>query len=107
MSYLDDGGTPESGGDDLWLTYTEQDGLPGSSIGTIVVETPALLTIGATDGALARFLDGGTPLDKSDDAYELLEVYGVQAVAPSDDGMWAVSSYGVSYLFFDITQLSY
>jgi ligand-binding sensor domain-containing protein len=68
VSLLDHGGTPHAKSDDVWTTFTEADGLAGSAVYSVAVDSAGLKWFGACTG-ICVLDDRGTPHVKSDDLW--------------------------------------
>ncbi|MBN2325022.1 MAG: hypothetical protein JXQ30_14930 [Spirochaetes bacterium] len=72
LYYLDNGGSPLDAGDDVWIEYTEDDGLPDNEVQVIIAAPEGGLWIG-TNWGLCHFDDNGTPTVKSDDGWNVFK----------------------------------
>ena len=95
VSVLDDGGTPLDKSDDTWQSYTTADGLADNDIPAIATQVSGTLTLkwfGTYGGGVSVLDDGGTPLDKSDDTWQIFTIAdglaenNVRAIAVDDSG---------------------
>jgi ligand-binding sensor domain-containing protein len=86
LSYLDDGGTPETKSDDTWMTIGTADGLAYVSKVSIAFDADGGKWIGTGNG-LYYLDDNGTPLDKGDDQW---------MVFTQSDGLPGGSIYGIA-----------
>jgi ligand-binding sensor domain-containing protein len=96
VSVLDDGGTPFDKGDDAWATFTTADGLASSDVFVIAVDGAGRLWFGTPGGGASVLDDGGTPFDKTDDAWACFN----EANGLANDYIFAIAVDDQSRLWF-------
>lgn len=113
VSVLDDGGTPFDKGDDVWTTFSSADGLAQHGVYAIAEGNGGRQWFGTTQGGVSVLDDGGTLLDKSDDAWTNFTaadglVDNLVSVITMDDerGVWFGTDSGLGVLVDKVAPVS-
>jgi ligand-binding sensor domain-containing protein len=106
LSVLDDGGTPNDKTDDVWVSFSEEDGLVYRSVYALAVDQMDHVWAGTTSG-LSVLDFAGTPFDKSDDTWmtftpdDGLTDDDIYALAVDSQGWVWIATYGGGIFVLD------